>query len=210
MSVYSKYQMERKRIQEIQRKLESKGYFFNDDVLPNIPKKITQGSVNKLQHITLKTLYNKANLVLDSGELLTGKKALSYELTERRKYINEQREILVMERTAYYDTIYDNFVNYISRVESSVFIALSNTLERMKSEIGKERIAMAMEDMPESFHQVLAEHRYDSEASVSDFTSRLLAYVPELGRLEREQLSDIIDEYSNYDEPLWLNWRNEN
>ena len=202
MSIYSQYQRERKRIQELQRKLESKGYFFNEDVLPKTPKKITQGSINKLQQITLKTLYNKASLVLEGGEFIKGKKALSYELQEHKKLKQEYNERIIMERTMYYDTIYDNFVNTISRVESSVFIALSNTLDRMKDEIGKERVAIALEEMPESFYQVLAEHRYDSEASVSDFTSRLLAYVPDLGRLEREQLSDIIEEYSNYDEPL--------
>lgn len=198
MSVYSDYQRERKRVKDLQAKLEAKGYFFNEDIIPATPKTITKGSINKLKSINLTTLYKKANIVFEDGSFISGTEALKYELD----YKKNKKQERVMARLDYYNTIYDNFIHGMSKVPSPVFQALSNTIKQFERQLGKERVAIALEEMPESFYQVLAEHRYDSEASVSDFTSRLLAYVPDLGRLEREQLSDIIEEYSLYDEPL--------
>lgn len=197
MSVYSKYMRERQRVQDIVKKLESKGYYFNEDVLPQVPKNITQASVRKLEKITLKQVYNKANLVLEGGDYKPGREAIRIEL-ETKKQIKKE---YVMERLHYYETIYDNFINGIRKTPSPVFQALSNIMQQFEDQLGKERVAMALEEMPESFHQILAQHRYDSEASVADFTSRLLAYVPELGRLEREQLAEVIEENATYIEP---------
>lgn len=197
MSVYSKYMRERQRVQDIVKKLESKGYYFNEDVLPQVPKKITQASVRKLEKITLKHVYNKANIVFEGGDYKRGREAIRLELNTKK----EIKRQYVMERVHYYETIYDNFINGIRRTPSPVFKALSNIMEQFEAQLGKERVAMALEEMPESFHQILAQHRYDSEASVSDFTTRLLAYVPELGRLEREQLAEVIEENESYIEP---------
>ena len=197
MSLVSRYMRARQRVEDIVTKLEKKGYFFNEDVLPQIPKKITNASIHKLENITLKQVYNKANLVLEGGEYKRGKQAIRLEL-ETKKEIKRQ---YVMEKVRYYETIYDNFINGIRKVPSPVFKALTNILERFEQQVGKERVAMALEEMPETFHSVLAQHRYDSEASVSDFTTKLLAYVPDLGRLEMEQLSEVIEENETYFEP---------
>ena len=197
MSLVSRYMRERQRVQDIVAKLEKKGYYFNEDVLPQIPKTITKASIHKLERITLKHVYNKANLVLESGEYKRGKQTIRLEL-ETKKQIKKQ---YVMEKVRYYETIYDNFINGLRKVPSPVFKALTNIIEQFEHQVGKERVAIALEEMPESFHSVLAQHRYDSEASVSDFTTKLLAYVPDLGRLEMEQLSEVIEENETYFEP---------
>ena len=59
-STVQAYRKERKRIQSFIRRAEKRGYIFGENVLPTIPKKITQGSVRRLQKLTAKALYEKA------------------------------------------------------------------------------------------------------------------------------------------------------
>lgn len=58
--IESQYFRERTRIQRFLRSGKKRGYIFPDNILPNIPKKITEGSVRRLKSYTPKYLYSKS------------------------------------------------------------------------------------------------------------------------------------------------------
>lgn len=54
------YRKERKRVREAIRRMKERGYTVPEDILPEIPKKITAGSVRRLKKITSQRLYDKS------------------------------------------------------------------------------------------------------------------------------------------------------
>ena len=64
------YNKQRKRIQSFLSRARKQGYIFDDNVLPQIPKKITKASVSRLEKLTPKELYKKAVYVSrETGEI---------------------------------------------------------------------------------------------------------------------------------------------
>lgn len=66
------YNKQRKRIQSFLSKARKQGYIFEEDVLPQIPKKVTKASVSRLSKLTAERLYKKAVYVSrETGEIET-------------------------------------------------------------------------------------------------------------------------------------------
>lgn len=83
------YRKERKRVRDLIRRLKKRGYIDLDDILPPIPKKITAGSIRRLQEITPAKLYEKAQYVTPEGEIVSGRKG---RILERRRATEKAKE----------------------------------------------------------------------------------------------------------------------
>lgn len=65
------YQKERRRLQNIIYRGRKQGYIFKENVIPSIPKRVTQKSLQKIRELTSKDLYKKAEyLNINTGELI--------------------------------------------------------------------------------------------------------------------------------------------
>ena len=75
------YKKERRRIQSFLRSAIKRGYLFKEDVLPKIPKTITEASVRRLKKLTPKELYKKAEYVSEEtyGEIVSASKGRQLE-----------------------------------------------------------------------------------------------------------------------------------
>nr|DAK94954.1 MAG TPA: hypothetical protein [Caudoviricetes sp.] len=77
------YNKQRKRIQNFLSRARKQGYIFEENVLPQIPKRITKSSVARLSKLTPQELYKKAVYVSrETGEIETPE--------EHKKYIRKQ------------------------------------------------------------------------------------------------------------------------
>lgn len=74
-SLVAEYRHERKMALQRKRRLEKKGFVFPDGVIPDIPKKITAGSVRRLKKLTPKKLQEMGTLKTEEGKSLTGASA---------------------------------------------------------------------------------------------------------------------------------------
>ena len=62
------YKKERTRIKRLSTYYQHKGYQFNlEDILPPVPKRITEGSVRRLQKITSERIKNKATISITAN-----------------------------------------------------------------------------------------------------------------------------------------------
>lgn len=84
--VQKEYQKNRKRVQSYIREFRNIGYEVDENILPSIPKKITQASVRRLQKITKKVFREKLTEFIDyeTGEVLEGKEARKREKEIRK------------------------------------------------------------------------------------------------------------------------------
>nr|DAK42512.1 MAG TPA: hypothetical protein [Caudoviricetes sp.] len=79
------YRRERQRIQRQINRMTKRGYDV-PQLLPKIPKLITQASVRRLKKITTEKLYKESRFVdIETGEILTSKEGQKLELSRRRK-----------------------------------------------------------------------------------------------------------------------------
>lgn len=79
------YRRERQRIQRQINRMTNRGYDV-PELLPKIPKKITEASVRRLKNLTTEKLYKESRFIdIETGEILTSKEGQSLELSRRRK-----------------------------------------------------------------------------------------------------------------------------
>ena len=57
------YQKERRRLLQAVRRAEKQGYIFPEDIVPELPKRVTKKRLEKIQKTKPKQLYKKAEFV---------------------------------------------------------------------------------------------------------------------------------------------------
>lgn len=79
------YRRERQRIQRQINRMTNRGYDV-PELLPKIPKKITEASVRRLKKLTTEKLYNESRFIdIETGEILTSKEGQELERSRRKK-----------------------------------------------------------------------------------------------------------------------------
>lgn len=79
------YRRERQRIQRQINRMTNRAYDV-PDLLPKIPKKITEASVRRLKRITTEKLYKESRFIdIETGEILTSKEGQELERSRRKK-----------------------------------------------------------------------------------------------------------------------------
>ena len=79
------YRKERQRIQRQINRMTKRGYDV-PELLPKIPKKITEASVRRLKKLTTEKLYKKSRFIdIKTGEILTSKAGQELERSRRKK-----------------------------------------------------------------------------------------------------------------------------
>lgn len=84
-SIIKQYKKERGRIQRQISRMKKRGYTFSEQILPDIPKRITKGSINRLQKITTQKLYQLAEFTTPEGDVIKGTAGKVYERKHKRK-----------------------------------------------------------------------------------------------------------------------------
>lgn len=77
------YKKARKKLQSRVRSLKKRGYIVPDDLIPKIPKKVTEASTRRIERIN-KNIYKKVTRYVD-GKRVSGVVAREYEKKQRHK-----------------------------------------------------------------------------------------------------------------------------
>lgn len=90
--IQRQYRKERRRIQNSINRLEKQGYVLPDGLLPSVPKKVTQASINRLKKITTEAIYKKSvRLDTETGEITPGIVARDKARSQRAKEAARRR-----------------------------------------------------------------------------------------------------------------------
>lgn len=159
--IQQQYRKERRRIQGAMKRLEKQGYVIPEDLLPSIPKKITQASINRLKKITSESIYKKSKyLDFETGEITPGivarDKARSQrakEAARRRAFKQEYTSSDVYIEPPQYtkfpsgaDIIINNYrIDVIGRFPRSAGPILTRWLDILLSRTSKEDVANMLE-----------------------------------------------------------------
>lgn len=87
MTVKERYRKERKRVMQFINRAAKRGYIFAHDIVPSIPKRITEASIRRLKALTPEALYKKSRYAseLTYGEEISGARAREMERSQASK-----------------------------------------------------------------------------------------------------------------------------
>ena len=87
------YQKQRRRLLQAVRRAEKQGYIFPEDVVPELPKRVTKKQLEKIQKIKPKQLYKKAEFVYqETGEVVPAEQRKQEVKQEAIKKAKETRK----------------------------------------------------------------------------------------------------------------------
>lgn len=112
--VVSEYRRIRRNLLARVRAWSKRGFIFSDDVIPPIPKKTTQGSINRLNKIN-KNLekYQKAYVDFNTGELFTPQEGRKRYRKDRQMYRGGGYEEAPQASRIIIDNFYDLISSYV-------------------------------------------------------------------------------------------------
>lgn len=190
--IQQQYRKERRRIQNAMNRLEKQGYVLPEDLLPSMPKKITQASINRLKKITSESIYKKSKkLDFETGEITPGivarDKARSQrakEAARRRAFKQEYASPQVYTEPPKYttfpsgaDIIINNFrSDVIGRFPESAGPILNRWLDGLLAQQDKEDVANMLETAAANGVVIDYKVAYNTEAlmgAIADFMDYL-------------------------------------
>lgn len=190
--IQQQYRKERRRIQNAMNRLDKQGYVLPEDLLPSIPKKVTQASINRLKKITSESIYKKSKkLDFETGEVIPGivarDKARSQRAKEaarkrsfKQEYVSPQVYTEPPQYTTFpsgADIIINNFrSDVIGRFPESAGPILNRWLDGLLAQQDKEDVANMLETAAANGVVIDYKVAYNTEAlmgAIADFMDYL-------------------------------------
>lgn len=190
--IQQQYRKERRRIQNAMNRLEKQGYVLPEDLLPSMPKKVTQASINRLKKITSESIYKKSKkLDFETGEITPGivarDKARSQRAKEaarrrsfKQEYVSPQFYTEPPQYTTFpsgADIIINNFrSDVIGRFPESAGPILTRWLDGLLAQQDKEDVANMLETAAANGVVIDYKVAYNTEAlmgAIADFMDYL-------------------------------------
>lgn len=126
MTRKQEYMKERRRIQQAISREKKSGYIVPESLLPDIPKRITKASINRLKKITPKTIRSKSELVdFTTGEIIT-KESSNY----KKSVIKTNKELVKLARQKQ-----KKGMNGFNETEGDLPIATFDVIEHIRNQI---------------------------------------------------------------------------
>ena len=203
------YQKERQRITRQIKRMEGRGYYWDKDILPNIPKRVTQASVNRLKKIKTDDIYRKAKyLDRETGEIMIGLAGRKHE-----RHVSAIRGAETRRRAReYYEYNDKGFIPPEATVSismDSVFItnyrlSLNSWNDRVQDKVnrwidelidrfGVHDVAMMIVNGQESGVLFTRHEAYDNE-SLKNYMAEMIDFLPEAGDFTKDALNKEFEE----------------
>lgn len=222
------YNKQRKRIQSFLSKARKQGYIFDDNVLPQIPKKITKASVSRLEKLTPQELYKKAVYVSrETGEIETPeehKKRIRKEAKVKEKETKarkkkqaqkkqsfpkpeptkQERKKKVNEDKSFYTRAAISTFLYTLEVcrNGKAYPMLLRWFNKLRSDNGDDAIAQMLTNGAESGYELTWDIVYDVDKA-TDFTQGIIQFLSEQGDFYRDEMEKFWNYLSSLENAMY-------
>lgn len=211
------FMQQRKRLQQSKYYAQKKGFKFDSDPVPEMPKRVTKQAIERIMKMSTEDLYPLASsgLDLETGEKIENpieaRKLQKEQQRKRRskaqkkRYIKEQKEKEYEHINIQYEhepilnlsqQVVDNVISDINHLPTKMATKLISFIKNLVIEKGVDAVAQAMMDMDGDFHYYLELVKYSSDGAVELYASDLVNHLPEL---EEEQKIDLLHDFDYYE-----------
>lgn len=201
------YKKEVDRIKRAVKRAEKKGYIFEEDVIPKIPKRVTKQAVERVKKYKTPDIYKKAQkLDYETGELTKGTVARKQERSEASKKGWEERKR--KERTIIdfapipinSDIIIYNFKYDVNRFPQSSAPMLLQWVDNMIARYGKDGVAEMLEESKATGVWISPQIAYDYNL-ILNMIADMLQFLPDTTDQFRSDLMEAIQDGEYWEEP---------
>lgn len=206
------YVKQRNRLKQAIRRAEKRGYIFDENVIPKQPKTITKKSVERLQKIKPKDLYEKANYIdTTTGEIITGKEGRQLERKESARKAKQTRK-RKQERSspytppveAYYprfsEMVISNYKAHIRQFNDVAYEKLSSWVDSLIAKFGEDDVATMLQEGAENGYIVTYQIVYSMD-KLTEYIANMLDYLPEVGDIMKEDIVDAFEAMEDWESP---------
>lgn len=208
------YAKQVRRLKQTIARAEKRGYVFDENVLPKQPKSITRKSVERLQNIKPKDLYEKSQYIdYSTGEIVPGNIGRTYERKEaaRKAQLTRTRKTHPRETPytpsadSYYPSfssmVISNYRAHIAQFNEACSSLLNSWLERIIAKHGEDETAEMLEQGAENGVIVTYKIAYAKD-KLFDYMTDMLNYLPEAGEIFKEDLMQALEESEDWESPV--------
>lgn len=221
------YNKQRKRIQSFLSRARKQGYIFDENVLPQIPKKVTKASVSRLAKLTPKELYKKAVYVSrETGEIETpeehkkrirkeGKvkekatKARKRQAQKKQDYPKpkspkQKRKKKVNTDEGFYTrAVIETFLYTLETCRNGkAYPLLLRWFNKLRSDNGDAAIADMLTKASEQGYEISWSVVYDVEKA-NDFVQGVIQFLSTQGDFYRDEMDDFWNELSRMENAMY-------
>ena len=189
----SAYKKEMQRLKRaIRREYKKTGIELDSDLIPEMPKRITQKQLQKIKSIKPKDLRRKSEYVdYETGEILTYEEVKDY-------WQNEQRYI-PPNRLDFSDTVISGFMDSISQYNDAFQNKMRGWINGLINQYGKDAVSNMLMEGTEAGVIVTNKTAY-SDVAYSEYITEMLEYL-DMDYRTREDILGEIEEQIGYEEP---------
>lgn len=167
------FQKERRRLLQAIRRAEKQGYIFPEDVVPELPKRVTKKQLEKIQKIKPKQLYKKAEFVYqETGEVVPAeqrKQEVKQEAIRKAKETRKRKKkISTPSVPTYYPTI-----SIIDTIRDSLTELTREAKPPIPIENRKNELLAIFEDNVTLYGDNIAEYEHYLEENESEIAELL-------------------------------------
>ena len=217
------YSKQVKRIKQFISRAEKRGYQFNEDLLPQRPKRVTQASVRKLAKLTPEKLYQKAVYggLASYGEIVPATEGVKLERSFRAKKAAETRKYRLAEpkqeptntkgfvppenisddETFFDAVVITGFKAHVRQFNEHASNLLLSWLDRILATNDAHDVATMLNDGAESGVIVTYQIVY-SQDKLTQYMSEMLDFLPEAGPLFKAEIMDAMEEEEEFSSPI--------
>lgn len=215
----TEYRKERSRIQRFIKRAEKRGYVFEDNIIPDIPKNITPGSIRRLQKLTPKELYSRAHkLDYETGEVIPGQVGRDIERSQSARKsaqtrksiqqnikipsIQEERQSTQEEYRRFpneSDILVNNWYVTLEGLQNAPYYrALKSWMDRAVAQFGTEAVAQMLKEAYAHGYELSWEVAY-KELPFMDYTRTLVDFIPDIGEYGKDAFWDALEQSEDWD-----------
>lgn len=210
------FQQQRRRLQQSKYYAQKKGFIFDTDPVPKMPKRVTKQAIERIKAMTTEDLYPLATsgVDLETGKVIDNPvdaRKLQKEQQRKRRSDAQKRRYRKQKEKEYKQPnipyeheplvnlsqqVVDNAISDINHLPTKMATKLISFIKNLVNEKGVDAVAQSMMDMPGDFHYYLEIAKYSSDEAVVLYASDLVNYLPEL---EEQDKIDLLDDFDFYD-----------
>lgn len=203
------YQKERRRITRQLKRMEDRGYFLDKEILPDIPKRVTQASINRLRKIKSTDIYRKARYIdRETGEIMTGLAGRKHERhvsamkgaeTRRRvrEYFRDNESTFTPPESTISismdDVFIANFRSNLDKWNENLQNVVNTWIDRIIEQYGKHDTAVMLAEGTAAGNMITYQEAYDSN-KLKDYMAEMVNYLPDVGSWGKEELNEYTEE----------------
>lgn len=166
------YQKERRRLLQAVRRAEKQGYIFPEDIVPELPKRVTKKRLENIQKIKPKELYKKAEFVYqETGEIVPAEKRkqeVKQEAIKAKETRKRKKKTSTPSVPTYYPTI-----TIIDTIRDRLSELTREAKPPVPIENRKNELLAIFEDNVTQYDDNIAEYEHYLEAHESEIADLL-------------------------------------